>query len=370
MIKALLEKIKESLLAVVPITVVVLILCCIFPVSGWTIFAFLIGAIMLIFGLSFFNLGADSSMMKLGEQIGQFVTKKKNIWILIGVTAAIGLIITIAEPDLMVLAEQMQHTIPKGLLIIMVALGVGVFLVRIVLQIKLNVMLIILYAIVFIIAIFVPNEFIAVAFDSGGVTTGPMTVPFILALGLGVAGARGSNASKDDSFGLVSFCSIGPVLMVLILGLFFKNPNVDSSDVISFHTFSEFSSYFGKQLLKMMGEIGLAILPILACVILFKCILMKDNKKNILKMLIGLAYTYVGLVVFLTGAHIGFMPVANMLGEIIGSRNIRWILIPLGMLMGFFVVMAEPAVSVLNKQVEELTSGAISRKTMLFSLAI
>ena len=251
MIKALLEKIKESLLAVVPITVVVLILCCIFPVSGWTIFAFLIGAIMLIFGLSFFNLGADSSMMKLGEQIGQFVTKKKNIWILIGVTAAIGLIITIAEPDLMVLAEQMQHTIPKGLLIIMVALGVGVFLafalVRIVLQIKLNVMLIILYAIVFIIAIFVPNEFIAVAFDSGGVTTGPMTVPFILALGLGVAGARGSNASKDDSFGLVSFCSIGPVLMVLILGLFFKNPNVDSSDVISFHTFSEFSSYFGKK---------------------------------------------------------------------------------------------------------------------------
>ena len=212
MIKALLEKIKESLMAVVPITIVVLILCCIFPVSGWTIFAFLIGAIMLIFGLSFFNLGADSSMMKMGEQIGQFVTKKKNIWMLIGVTVAIGLIITIAEPDLMVLAEQMQHTIPKVLLIVMVALGVGVFLalalVRIVLQIKLNVMLIILYLIVFLIAIFVPNEFIAVAFDSGGVTTGPMTVPFILALGLGVAGARGSNASKDDSFGLVSFCSI------------------------------------------------------------------------------------------------------------------------------------------------------------------
>lgn len=374
MIKALLEKIKESLMAVVPITIVVLILCCIFPVSGWTIFAFLIGAIMLIFGLSFFNLGADSSMMKMGEQIGQFVTKKKNIWMLIGVTVAIGLIITIAEPDLMVLAEQMQHTIPKVLLIVMVALGVGVFLalalVRIVLQIKLNVMLIILYLIVFLIAIFVPNEFIAVAFDSGGVTTGPMTVPFILALGLGVAGARGSNASKDDSFGLVSFCSIGPVLMVLILGLFFKNPNVDSSDVISFHTFSEFSSYFGKQLLKMMGEIGLAILPILACIIIFKCILIKDNKKNILKMLIGLVYTYIGLVIFLTGAHIGFMPVANMLGKIIGFRNIRWILIPLGMLMGFFVVMAEPAVSVLNKQVEELTSGAISKKTMLFSLAI
>ena len=289
MIKALLEKIKESLMAVVPITIVVLILCCIFPVSGWTIFAFLIGAIMLIFGLSFFNLGADSSMMKMGEQIGQFVTKKKNIWMLIGVTVAIGLIITIAEPDLMVLAEQMQHTIPKVLLIVMVALGVGVFLalalVRIVLQIKLNVMLIILYLIVFLIAIFVPNEFIAVAFDSGGVTTGPMTVPFILALGLGVAGARGSNASKDDSFGLVSFCSIGPVLMVLILGLFFKNPNVDSSDVISFHTFSEFSSYFGKQLLKMMGEIGLAILPILACIIIFKCILIKDNKKNILKIM-------------------------------------------------------------------------------------
>lgn len=371
--KALMEKLKESVLAVIPITVLVLLLCCFFPINLWMIMAFIIGALMLIVGLSLFNLGADSSMMRLGEDIGQFVTKKKNIWLLLGVTAAIGLIITIAEPDLMVLAEQLKDTISPIGLIIIVAVGVGIFLalalLRIVLQIKLNLILIVLYALVFLIAIFVPKEFIAVAFDSGGVTTGPMTVPFILALGLGVAGARGSTASKDDSFGLVSFCSIGPVLMVLIIGLFIDKPSVNSNAIILFDNGQGFLKFFGQQFLSMVGEISLAILPIIICVVVFKCILLKDNKKAILKMFIGLLYTYIGLIIFLTGAHIGFMPIANILGETIGSKAIKWILIPLGMLMGFFVVMAEPAVNVLNKQVEELTSGSISKKTMLFSMA-
>lgn len=371
--KALFEKIKESLLAVLPITVIVLILCFCFKLPGWTIFAFVIGAIMLIFGLSFFNLGADASMMKMGEQVGGYITKKKNLLLLVGVTAAIGLIITIAEPDLMVLADQMKSTIPPLVLILCVALGVGLFLalalLRIVLQIQLNVLLIILYGVVFLVAIFVPSEFIAVAFDSGGVTTGPMTVPFILALGLGVAGARGDNASKDDSFGLVSFCSVGPVLMVLILGLFFRNPNVSTSDVVAYQTFYDFSTGFGHQLVSMIGEIALAILPIIACVVIFEMILIKDSKKNIIKIFIGLLYTYIGLVIFLTGAHIGFMPVATLLGKTVGATQLKYILIPLGMIMGFFVVMAEPAVHVLNKQVEEITSGAISKKTMLYSLA-
>lgn len=372
--KALFEKLKESVLAVAPITALVLILCCFFPIPGWTVFAFIFGAFMLIFGLSFFNLGAESSMMKLGEDIGAFVTKKKNLWFLIGVTVAIGLVITIAEPDLMVLAEQMQTTIPKIQLILFVAIGVGVFLalalLRIVLQINLNVMLFIMYFIVFLLAAFVPSEFISVAFDSGGVTTGPMTVPFILALGIGVAGARGSDSSKDDSFGLVSFCSVGPVIMVLILGLIYRNPNVDSSSVVLFTTFNEFSSYFGHQILSMIGEIALALLPIIACVFIFEVLFIKQSKKTILKIFIGLLYTYIGLVVFLTGAHIGFMPVANILGSTIGATNIKWILIPLGMLMGFFVVMAEPAVAVLTKQVEELTSGAISKKIMLMAMAL
>lgn len=372
--KALFEKLKESIMAVLPITVIVLILCCFFPIPLWTVIAFIVGAIMLILGLSFFNLGADSSMMKLGEQIGSYVTKKKNIWILIGVTAAIGLIITIAEPDLMVLAEQLSTTIPKMVLILVVAAGVGIFLslalLRIVLQINLNVILFIMYFIVFLVATFVPSEFIAVAFDSGGVTTGPMTVPFILALGLGVAGARGSNSSKDDSFGLVSFCSVGPVLMVLILGLIYNNPSAASSHTIVFDSASTFSNYFFTQLLATFGEIAVALLPIVGCVIVFDIILIKDSKKNIIKIFIGLIYTYIGLVLFLAGAHIGFMPVANLLGQTIAATNLKYILIPLGMLMAFFVVMAEPAVAVLNKQVEELTSGAISRKVMLLSLAI
>lgn len=372
--KALLEKLKESVLAVAPITAIVLILCCFLPIPGWTIFGFIIGAFMLIFGLSFFNLGAESSMMKLGEDIGSYVTKKKNIWFLIGVTAAIGLIITIAEPDLMVLAEQMSQTIPKIQLILFVAIGVGLFLslalVRIVLQVNLNVMLFIMYFIAFLLAAFVPSEFIAVSFDSGGVTTGPMTVPFILALGTGVAGARGSNSSKDDSFGLVSFCSIGPVIMVLILGLIYRNPSIEQANTEVIDTFGKFANDFGHQLISMIAEIALALLPIIACVIVFELLLFKQTKKNIIKIFIGLLYTYIGLVVFLTGAHIGFMPVANLLGNIIGAESFKWILIPLGMIMGFFVVMAEPAVAVLTKQVEELTSGAISKKIMLMAMAV
>lgn len=374
MIKLFLEKLKESVMAVLPITVLVLILSCFFPIPFPTILAFIIGAVLLIVGLSFFNLGAESSMMKMGEDIGTYVTKKKNLGLLVIIISIIGFIITVAEPDLMVLAKQLNATIPMVVLIIFVAFGVGTFLalalVRIVLQVNLNLVLFIMYFILFIIATFVPDEFIALAFDSGGVTTGPMTVPFILALGKGVANARGSKNSKNDSFGLVSFCSVGPILMVLILGIFFRNPSVDTETVSTYTSVSEFFGEFGHTFFDMILEIGIAILPILICVFVFKLILTKDSKKNIIKILIGLGFTFVGLVIFLTGANIGFMPLANVLGSIIGSRSIRWILIPLGMIMGFFVVMAEPAVAVLNKQVEEITSGAISKKVMMLAMAI
>lgn len=377
--KALLEKIKESLFAVMPITIIVLILCCflIKQISGWMVLAFVIGAIMLVIGLSLFNLGADASMIRMGEQVGKYITKKKNIWLLIGVVTIIGIIITIAEPDLMVLAAQLNPPIPKFVLIITVAIGVGIFLtlalLRIVLQVKLNTLLFILYVILFGFALFVlvySGEFIAVAFDSGGVTTGPMTVPFILALGLGVAGARGDNASKDDSFGLVAFCSIGPIITVLILGLIYRGAEAKSSEIILYSSFDESVRHFGKEIISKIGEISLAVLPIIGCVVIFEIILLKDSKKNILKIFIGLLYTYIGLIAFLAGASFGFMPIASFIGKTIAATNLRFVLIPVGMIMGFFVVMAEPAVHVLNRQVEEITSGAISKKIMLLSLAI
>lgn len=374
MIKLLLEKVKESVLSVVPITLIVVIISCFFSISFVTIVGFLLGALMLIIGLSLFNLGAESSMMKLGEDIGSYVTKKRSITYLILVTSIIGCIITVAEPDLMVLAEQLSTTVPMIILIIFVAFGVGTFLsialVRIVMQINLNLVLFVLYLVVFLVASFVPSEFIAVAFDSGGVTTGPMTVPFILALGKGVASARGSSTSKDDSFGLVSFCSIGPILMVLLLGIIYKNPTANHLDVHVYQTMSDFIKISSKTFFEMMFKIALAILPIIGCVVVFKMIFVKDSKKNIIKILIGLGFTYIGLVIFLTGAHIGFMPVAMTLGRNIIHANCGWILVPLGMILGFFVVMAEPAVAVLNKQVEDITSGAISKKVMLLSMAI
>jgi len=377
--KVLFEKFKDSLLAVIPISIIVLFVCLFLmkTISIMMVAAFIIGAILLIIGLSLFNLGADASMMSLGEQVGSFITKKKKLWLLIIVTTIIGFIISIAEPDLMVLAGQMDPPIPKMYLIIMVSVGVGLFLMlallRIVLQIKLNTMLFILYAILFIftsIALMNGSDFIAVAFDSGGVTTGPMTVPFILALGLGVASARGDQPSKDDSFGLVSFCSIGPIMMVLILGLIYKDANANVSAVPFFENFQDYLNYFGKELVAKMREIAIAILPIIGCVIVFEIIINKGSKKRIIKVFIGLLYTYIGLVLFLTGASTGFMPIASFIGESIASTTLKYLLIPLGMLMGFFVVMAEPAVHILNKQVAEITSGAISKKVMLYSLAI
>ncbi len=377
--KVLFEKFKDSLLAVIPISIIVLIVCLFLmkTISIMMVTAFVIGAILLIIGLSLFNLGADASMMSLGEQVGSFITKKKKLWLLIIVTTIIGLIISIAEPDLMVLAGQMDPPIPKMYLIIMVSVGVGLFLMlallRIVLQIKLNTMLFILYAILFIftfIALMNGSEFIAVAFDSGGVTTGPMTVPFILALGLGVASARGDQPSKDDSFGLVSFCSIGPIMMVLILGLIYKDASANVSAVPFFENFQDYLNYFKEEFIAKMKEIAIAILPIIGCVIIFEIIINKGSKKRIIKVFIGLLYTYIGLVLFLTGASTGFMPIASFIGESIASTTLKYLLIPLGMLMGFFVVMAEPAVHILNKQVAEITSGAISKKVMLYSLAI
>lgn len=370
--KLLLAKVKESILSVLPISILVIVLHLFYPLETWTMIGFLIGAVMLIIGMSFFTLGADMSMMSVGVGVGQYITKNKKVWLLLFIPFIIGIMITVAEPDLIVLANQVN--ISNFLLIIMVAIGVGLFLtiamLRVVLKIELRYILIGCYILVFILAAFVPSTFVPIAFDSGGVTTGPMTVPFIMALGLGVASMNGGNKSKDDSFGYVALCSVGPILAVMILGLFIDVTVDTTTHATIIQNFSDFHSYFWGTFVKVMGEIALALLPILVFVIVFEFFLVKGQKKSIIKIFIGLAYTYVGLVLFLAGAHIGFMPVGSKFGDLFGRMDSSWILIPLGMIMGFFVVMAEPAVHVLNHQVEEVTSGAISKRTMLFSLAI
>ena len=227
------EKTRESLSAVLPIVGIVLAISIFLaPIELGAIVMFLTGAVMLIFGMGFFQLGAEISMTPLGEGIGSKVSKKQRINVILAIIFIMGVIITISEPDLQVMAQQVP-SVPNSVLIIVVAAGVGIFLVlavlRIFLQISLSTMLMILYMGLIIFSFFVPKDFIAVAFDSGGVTTGPMTVPFIMAMGIGLASARGDKNAVDDSFGLVSLSGIGPVLAVLILGCFYRPTGAEYS---------------------------------------------------------------------------------------------------------------------------------------------
>jgi len=335
---------------------------------------FSIGAMMLIFGMGLFTLGADMSMMPMGERIGAELTKSRKLLLLVTISFLMGFMITVAEPDLQVLAGQVP-SIPDNIIIGTVALGVGIFLVlailRIVFQIKLSHILILFYGIIFVLAYFTPNDFVPVAFDSGGVTTGPITVPFIMALGLGVAAVRGGKSSHDDSFGLVALCSVGPILAVLVLGLIYNSSGSYTEVVIT--EVNSLREAFGAFLLafpEYFSHVAVALLPIVIAFIIFQVIFLKLPKSQLIKMTVGVIYTYVGLVIFLTGVNIGFLPAGNFIGSALGALDNNWVLIPIGMVMGFFIVAAEPAVHVLNKQVEDVTGGAISKRSMLISLSL
>lgn len=370
------EKLNESLAAVLPIIGIVLFLCfTIVPTSPSILMAFLIGAVLLVIGMTFFSLGAELAMTPMGERVGSRMTKTKKLWIMIILGFILGFIITVSEPDLQVLANQVP-SISNPVLIIAVACGVGLFLIfallRMLFGIPLSHMLFIFYTIVFGLAFFVPKDFLAVAFDSGGVTTGPMTVPFIMALGIGISDIRSDKHAADDSFGLVSLCSIGPVIAVLLLGLIFHPtggeyipvviPDIENSIILR--------QLFSSALPKYMLEIAISLLPIIIFFGLFQLVSLRLNKKSLIKILIGLVYTYIGLVLFLTGVNVGFMPAGNYLGQMIAALPYRIIIIPIGMLIGYFIVMAEPAVYVLTKQVEELTDSAIPAASMKLGLSI
>lgn len=371
------EKLKESLASVLPITAIVFVLCfTVVPVPTDILISFILGAIMLILGMGLFTLGTDLAMTPIGSEVGSAITRSRKLWFIALISLIVGIIITIAEPDLQVLAEQVPN-IPNMTIIITVAVGVGVFLViamlRIVFKVPLNYLLIGFYAIVFILAIFVPKEFLAVAFDSGGVTTGPMTVPFIMALGVGAAAIRTDKNAEQDSFGLVALCSIGPILSVLILGLIFK-PTGDaaySSTVIPvFEDTKALWDYFKDSIPYYLKEVVLALSPIVVFFILFQIFSIKLKKDRLIRISVGLVYTFIGLVIFLTGVNVGFMPMGSLIGKELGLLENNWIVVPIGMLMGYFIVAAEPAVHVLNKQVYELTNGMIPKKALSTSLSI
>ena len=374
--KNLLEKLKESLGAVLPIIGIVLVLCfSIAPIPNSVLMTFVVGAVLLIIGMMFFTLGAEMAMTPMGERIGTKLTNTRKISVVIVLCFILGFIITISEPDLQVLAEQVP-SIPNYTLIIAVATGVGIFLVAAVLRMLFGIplahMLLILYPIIFILASIVPQDFLTVAFDSGGVTTGPMTVPFIMALGIGFSAVRSDKHAENDSFGLVALCSVGPILAVLLLGLLYHpgESGYEQTMIVKTDNSVEMWQLFQEGLPYYMKEMLLSLLPIIIFFFIFQIVSLHLHKKTLVKIIIGIIYTYIGLVLFLTGVNVGFMPAGNYLGQVIAGLSYPWIIVPIGMLIGYFIVKAEPAVYVLTEQVEELTSGAISAKAMGMSLSI
>lgn len=315
--KKLSEKLGEALTAVLPIICLVLLLSfTVAPIEPGILLSFLAGAAMIIIGIMFFTLGADLAMTPMGERVGAAITRKRSLPLIIIIGFLMGFIITISEPDLQVLAGQVP-SIPNAVLIIAVAAGVGLFLIAALLRmffgISLRLMLILAYIVVFALAAFVPRDFLAVAFDSGGVTTGPMTVPFIMALGVGVSSIRSDSRAGDDSFGLIALCSVGPILAVMTLGLIFPAEGAfEPTAIPDIGSSTELARYFISSIPAYLGEIAVALLPIIVFFGIFQAVTLRLPRRQLRKIIVGLVYTYVGLVLFLTGANVGFMPAGQL----------------------------------------------------------
>jgi len=384
MFKVFLEKLKESTMSVLPVTLIVLILSFtpLARLSGKEQLVFAICAVLLIVGISLFSLGVDFSMSDMGEQVGSSLVKTKKILIILLVAFIMGLLITIAEPDLSVLAGQIKGVFNGNpwVLIISIALGVGLFLLLAVLKMltktNLSMMLLFFYMAMFAVAALMielgNSNFLAISFDSGGVTTGPITVPFIMALGVGIAATVGGRDSKENSFGLIALCSVGPILVVLLLGLTINNsnlgPEIITNELDSYAIADNVLVHFFKSLLEEGVGVLIALSLIVAVFLIINFIFIKLPKIKLVRIGIGLSITFVGLVIFLTAAKVGFLPIGYKLGSLMAENKVA--LAIFGFALGMVVVLAEPAVHVLTKQVEEVTIGAVKKRTMLIALCI
>lgn len=377
MLKVLSKKLREALISVLPVSLIVLLLSFTPAVSfsGREIAVFLIASLFLILGIGLFNLGADLAMTPMGGQVGSGLTKSGKLWLLLAVCFAMGLLITVAEPDLSVLAAQVKEVVDPTLLILSVGAGVGLFLLLAVLKIvfrkPLSALLIYFYMILFALTCLLIHTgnggFLALAFDSGGVTTGPITVPFIMALGVGIAATLGGRNVGENSFGLIALCSVGPILAVTLLGIGARG-EID-------YRVPDYSmeAGLGAGFFRTLGEVAREVLLAVALIALFFLILqifcLRLPTAKLLQIAVGILYTVVGLILFLTAVSVGFMPMGYRLGsQLAGTSPLLTVLLGFG--IGAVVVLAEPAVHVLNKQVEEITNGTVSRRSMMIALSV
>ena len=371
------EKIKEALVSALPITAIVYIMALtpLFDFSRAELITFTIGAVLLVLGIGMFSLGADLAMTPMGTHVGSGLSKQRKLGLLLIVCFVLGMLITIAEPDLQVLANQVSAVMNGTLLVYVVGIGVGAFLVvsilKIVFKKALSNILMLFYMLIFALALMLVvngnDALLPLAFDSGGVTTGPITVPFIMALGVGISSVLDDRRSQENSFGLVALCSVGPIMAVLILGIFSNNdltyqvPDYTvSPDILGTYLHS-----FGHTAKEVAVALGMIVVFFLACQLIF----LKLPAKRLKRIAVGVIFTYAGLVIFLTGVNVGFMPIGYKLGHALAQGN-KVFLVVFGLICGVLTVLAEPAIHVLNGQVEDVTGGSVSKKSMMMGLCI
>lgn len=370
------QKVYESVTAALPIGgIVLLISITAAPLSAGTLVLFLFGMLLVIFGMGVFTMGAEMAMIPMGEGVGVQMNHAHRMWTPLAACLALGIVVTLAEPDLTVLARQMP-AVPSRILMVTVAVGVGLFLalaeLRMLLGIKLSHVLVGFYALVFLLAALGPRNFIPVAFDAGGVTTGPITVPFIMAMGVGMASVRSDKNSNSDNFGLIAMCSVGPILAMLLLGLLYPAGETAyaPAELYEAATTRDAAARFAGSLPVYLREVTVAVAPIAGIFFLFQAVYRRFRRHQLQRVAAGFVYAFLGLALFLTGVNVGFMPVGQLLGASIGQSDHPWLLVPLGVVMGWFIVRAEPAVAVLTRQVEEITSGSVTRSAIRNSLSL
>ncbi len=373
--QALWGKIREALQSALPITAIVY-LSALLPgvdLGRGELLAFTASAVLLVVGLGLFGLGADLAMTPMGTHVGAGISRQKKIGLLLAVCFALGMLITVAEPDLKVLAGQVGSVMSGSVLTYAVGAGVGLFLLvavaRIVFRRELSGLLMLFYMILFglalVLAVSGKEDLLCVAFDSGGVTTGPITVPFLMALGVGVSSVLGDRRSQENSFGLVALCSVGPVLAVLVLSLFARG---ELRYAVPDYTIAQdFAGSLCATAGHIAREVAVALGLIAGSFLLCQAFFLKLPWKQLRKLAVGIVFTYIGLVMFLTGVESGFMPIGYRLGASLASGH-PVLLIAVGTAMGVLVVLAEPAIHVLNEQVEDVTGGFITRRSMGIAL--
>ena len=372
MIDSFIKSFKETTYSIIPICIIVVILSSIFNLGSSVIAPFIISSFFLIIGISLFTFGADISMMIIGEKLGSKLIESKKTGLILTISLILGFIITLAEPDLKVLADQIS-SIPSKTLILFVSIGVGIFLMLAVLKIlfklSLRAILAICYTLTFILMFASPAGIIPIAFDSSGVTTGPISVPFILALGIGLTSLRTDNNSKNDTFGLIALCSIGPKIAVLILGMLYQGTN--NYDITIYLKNGPIIVQYVDEFLKCIEEVFISLSPIIALFIVFKIISKKsfsNNETN--KIILGLTATFIGLCIFLTSVNVGFMKTGFLIGNSFASSKHLIYIFPFAMIIGFLIVFAEPAMKILTNEIETLTEGSISKNIMKVAISI